>query len=257
MSVKTVINPEYDDMRQWLESLPERFDAEGRSIFRKRNEVKIFTPNHNGRSISVAVKSFRRPTLAGRILYTLFRSSKACRSYLYSLRYIALGIDSPEPVAYIETRRGGLIDRSYYVSIKSDSIQTFDAVVAAEQFDRRLADAVGRLMAEMHSKGAIHGDPNLKNILYDPSTLKLSLIDNNRSRFGRVTRRKAIMNLRRITHRRDALRRITEAYASSLNLDADTLRRKVDRAVGRLERSRNLRHALKRLAKRLLNKKPR
>ena len=257
MTRKTVINLDYADLREWVESLPEIFDSQGDSIFRKRNEIKIFQPVHRGKPLRVAVKSFRRPTLAGRIIYTLFRSTKACRSYLYSLRYISLGIDSPEPIAYVETRRSGLIDRSYYVSLMSDSIPTFDAVVAADRYDPQLTEAIGHLIADMHSKGAVHGDPNLKNILYDPQSLSLSLIDNNRSRFGRVSPRDAVMNLRRITHRRDALRSITDTYARVRGLDAERLWIKVDRACSRFERNRRLRHAVKDTFRRLFNKKPR
>lgn len=53
---------------------------------------------------------------AAAVIYTFFRRSKARRSYEHAVRLRALGIDSPEPIAWSEYRRHGLLSDTYYVS---------------------------------------------------------------------------------------------------------------------------------------------
>lgn len=241
------INPGYSHLRSFVETLPQRFDSEGEPVFRHRNEVRSF--GWNGEK--VAVKSFHRPSFFNRIVYTFFRSSKAKRAYRYSFMLNERGIGSPMGIACVETRRHGLIDASFFVSPYSGLKPVFPEIVTATEFDVSLARAVGRFFATMHVAGVLHGDPNLKNILYGKTSdgdFRFEVIDTNRSRFReKCTRRECVENLKRVTHRRDALRMIVSEYAMARGMDADSLVKDVSAALDRFERQKERRRRLKKL----------
>ena len=110
------VNTASEHLRDFTERLPELFDREGEVLHAGRNTIKAFEAEGE----RLVVKRFKRPNLLRAVIYTFFRRSKARRSYEHAVRLRALGVDSPEPVAWSEYRRRGLLCDSYYVSRRSD-----------------------------------------------------------------------------------------------------------------------------------------
>lgn len=245
MKVQVKINPVYDAIAEWLRAIPDVFATSGETIFRGRNEIKrVLTPDGS----VLAVKRFGHLPLFRRLIYSTVERSKARRAFDNGNRFIALGFNTPEPVACIEIYRRGILADAYFVSLHSSFTPLFIPLVKAERFDTSLADQVAALMADLHPKGAVHGDPNLNNILYQrqpDGSVSMSLIDTNRSKFGRMSRRRCLKNLMRVTHRRDLMSRIAGRYATLRGLDPVRTIDCIFSMLARFERNRALRHRLK------------
>ncbi|MDE6369165.1 MAG: lipopolysaccharide kinase InaA family protein [Muribaculaceae bacterium] len=245
MKTRLKINPSYSALGDWLSRLPDDF-GRGAVIYRGRNELRRFTTPDG---TDLVVKRFGSLPLFRRVIYSTVVRSKARRSFDFGNRYLELGFDTPTPVACIEIYRGGILVDAYFVSLYSPAEPLFGPLVNAERFDSALADDVAQLMVNLHSKGAIHGDPNLKNILYnrsDDANVTLSLIDTNRSSFRRhISKRAALKNLMRVSHRRDLMRQIAGRYATLRGLDPIKTVDKVFASLNRFERNRSFRHRLK------------
>ena len=68
------LRPDYQNMEDFMYSIPERFAAgEGTVVYKGRNELRKMT--YGG--LDLVVKSFHRPNLVNRFVYGVFRPSKA------------------------------------------------------------------------------------------------------------------------------------------------------------------------------------
>lgn len=203
-------------------SVPERFHAgEGTVMFRGRNELRKMT--YGGRDF--VVKSFHRPNFINRWVYGVFRESKAQRSYEYGLLLVAMGINTPFPIGYVETRRGGALTESYYVSLLSSCPYTYEDLFR-QRFEREdeIVRAVGATVARMHEYGFEHKDLGRGNILFDPRPegVRVEIIDLNRMRIRRPLRlKRGCRNLERLPATPRMHRVLAEAYAKARSYDAE------------------------------------
>ena len=180
--IKTVINPEFEHLRKELSSIPETIAVCGTKIFQGRN--RIYRATIGG--IDLTVKEFRVPSLANRIAYTLFRKGKARRSYDNAMTLGKLGIGTPEPIAYIEERAGGLLRRSYYVCRywEGDVVGGWEHKMSDSG---AMLESLARFTLTLHQKGVYHKDFSQGNILYrrdKDGGFEFVLVDINRMQFG-------------------------------------------------------------------------
>ncbi len=215
-----LINPKYSTLTDFIHRLPVIFDTEGELIYDQRNKVRLFTIDGQ----TIVVKRFKRPMLHQRIDYTFIRPSKAKRAYLYAMRLKELDIATPEAIACIEEKRGGLFCFGYFVSaycgdpdcrILREEPQSHDALISS----------LAHFIADMHQKGFLHGDTNLSNFLYrkDSSTgaYRITTIDINRSHFTPTpSKSQCLKSMMRMTHIREASIRIVSEYAAIRGWDA-------------------------------------
>lgn len=245
-------NPSFKAYENELKQCVRDFGSSGKLLFQGRNTVKAFTLSDGTR---IVVKRFGRLIWLRRLIYSTVCRTKARRAYDNGLGFISLGFETPEPVAYAEYYHKGLLSDCYFISLHSDARPAFDRLVEAERFDTSLAGQVAELMANLHKAGAMHGDPNLNNILYyeaPDGTTRLTLIDTNRSAFRRtLSRQKCLKNLMRVTHRRDLMREIAGRYAVLRGYDPVKTVGAVIGMLEKFERNRALRHRLKSLFKSL------
>ena len=112
-----LINPKYEHLREWLERLPDEFERLGEVIYDKRNQLRVIEAPDG---TLVNVKRYCVPHALNRVVYSLsIRQPKGQRAFLYPARLLERGIDTPEPIAYIEQRCCGLLGLSYFVSVQS------------------------------------------------------------------------------------------------------------------------------------------
>ncbi|WP_165155686.1 lipopolysaccharide kinase InaA family protein [Parabacteroides sp. ZJ-118] len=219
--MKIVIHPKYAYLSDFIHRIPSLFEQEGTIIYVGRNLIKTF--DVEGQVLNV--KRFKRPHPLNRLVYTLFRPSKARRAYTYALRLLEKGIETPEPVAYILCKEGGVLGWSYFISIQVPaSYHTLYEISQGPLVENEdVFQALGGYTAHLHQKGVYHKDYSPGNILYrrDCKGVRFVLIDINRMSFGAVSLRRGCANFARIWGREAAFRILAESYADTLRVDRE------------------------------------
>jgi len=218
-----VINPTYKQLQSFIKNIPARFEEEGRIIYNERNMLKVFTEQ----GYDIVVKRFRVPILLNRFAYSFLRQSKAERSYSYAFRLQEKGINTPDPIAYIEDKKKGLIHFSYYVCIfDKDSTHIRNQMLGKEGGEEFL-NALAFFIAELHKKGILFLDLSPGNILYRTVNNRpvFSLVDINRMNFmSSIPLEKRYTNFRRLSEEPTIVHYLAREYAKvcSLNIEEAT-----------------------------------
>ena len=198
-----------------LKNLPELFAKSTDVLYQKRNTIKLVEKQF-------VVKYFAIPSLFKRWIYTIF-SSKARRSFIYAQR---LGDLTPRPITYVETRKGGLLYESYYISHISPCTHVLKEIIKDTHFPNRMQifAAFGKFTAVLHERGILHSDYSMGNVLFEPNEqgAQFQLVDLNRMQFGqKVNCRKGCRNFERIDTDVQALSAIARAYAQARGFDEE------------------------------------
>ena len=246
MTYKSIVNPKYESLTQFVNEVPHKFDREGVLIYDSRNQVRVFKLESGE---NIVVKRFHPPLFHQRFDYTFRRPSKAKRAYTYALKLQELGISTPDPIACIEGYHGGLYKQGYIVTTYCGDP---DARILREEWERHddLFDALAHFLVDMHEKGFLHGDTNLSNFLYredkESSTgYHLTTIDINRSKFvENPSREECVKNLMRLTHVRPALKKLIGKYAELRGWDAEWATTLAIQKLEAFERRRELKHKM-------------
>jgi serine/threonine protein kinase len=214
------IAPDYEELALFVNTLCDRFEREGETIHKGRNEIKVF--DCNGRLINV--KRFRIPHLLNRIAYTFFRKPKAERSFAYAVKLRQAGVGTPDPVAFILEYKGGLLHYSYFVSLHITGYNTmYHTGKLPFEENKKIFATFARFTAELHENGIFHKDYSPGNILYKEieGSTDFRLVDINRMKFGNVSIRKGCANFARLWGKEEVFRCIAREYAIARNADAE------------------------------------
>lgn len=230
-SRKIFLNDNYADCMDFMRRLPEAFEKkEGKAIHEGRNELREFHyKNHD-----FVVKSFCKPNIVNQIVYGLFRSSKAQRSYEYAEMLLRSGIGSPEPVGYYTERDGLLFRRSYYVCLKSECPYTY-ADLMQKHFDNeeKILRAIAYTTAIMHEHGYLHKDYSRGNILFKETSegVKVEIIDLNRIRFRNIDVKEGCKNFDRLPGKDEWWKIMGRTYAERRGFDPEVCYRLIREAA--------------------------
>ncbi len=194
--MKIKIQKKHESIANEIKEIPNRHYQSIHTFCNKRNSVELV--NINGTTF--VIKRYKVPNIANRIIYTFFRKSKAQRAYEYALRILRCGISTPFPVAYIETKKGGLFHTGYFISeyMEHPTLNTCSKEeVSKEERDRLREDFID-FTIELHEKQILPLDYNPGNIFYykdtDSGHYKFALTDINRVKFGNLSRYKDTMH---------------------------------------------------------------
>ena len=213
------VNEVYADFFSFIKVLPVYFkNGEGRVIYKGRNELREF----RYKGVDLVVKSFRKPNLINRIVYGLFRSSKAQRSYEYAKMLLQSGIGTPQPVGYYTERSGLLFTHSYYVSLKSECPYTYyDLMKTDFPGQEQILRAIARTTAAMHEHGYLHKDYSRGNILFKETDggVKVEIIDLNRIRFMEIGMEAGCKNFERLPGTQEMFAVLADEYAKARGFD--------------------------------------
>lgn len=218
MAIKTVLNPSYDFLKDFVDTLPQQFSREGRYVHKGRNEIKVFET----KGLLLNVKRYRIPLWINRVAYTFFRAPKAERAYQYALRLRQKKIDTPEPVAYLIEKKGGLLSFSYFVSIQVPYTRRFyefgNAPLAGNE---EIIRAFARYTAKLHEAGIYHRDYSPGNILFDlvEGKPEFCIVDINRMEFGEVSLKKGCANFARLWGQKHFFLLLACEYAKARHFD--------------------------------------
>lgn len=170
--MKEVINPAYGRFEDFVRRVPRIFSEEGKTIYKARNEIKVFEVD----GVELNVKRYRVPFLINRVIYRFFRQPKAVRAYEYALRLVAKGFETPAPIAYILFRKKGFLGYSYFISLQSSYKTLYKVGQRPVEGNEDIFRALGTYMAELHEAEVYHADFSPGNVLYDRTEEGLSLI---------------------------------------------------------------------------------
>ncbi len=220
--VKFEIHPDYPELEKLIPVLQDTFKNTGTVIYKIRNEVKVI--EYNGKNL--CIKSFAQPNIINYFVYSFIRSSKAKRSYENGLLLLKLGIETPQPLAYVEYYNDkGFLKHSYYISNYEEHIYTMEEVLNQNVDDKEtIIKQFGAYVYQfLHKNGILHLDFGGNNILVKQSSkdYSFSIIDLNRIRVNRkFSFFKGLHNLRRLTGSAMETTILADAYASQWDEDS-------------------------------------
>ena len=217
---KIVINPDYVCYTDFINRLPDIFHTEGETIYKSRNEIKVFEVN----GVKINVKQYKTPVWINRIFYTFFRPTKAWRAYTYALKLLAKEINTPPPVACMIFKKAGLIHQCYFVSLQSPYTRNMYEFGTGMLSDRApVIRHLARYAAKLHDAGIYHRDFSPGNILFQQTEHEVNflLVDINRMQFGPVSIEKGCANFARLWGSKEMFTLIAKEYATARHADVD------------------------------------
>jgi len=207
-------------MEVFLKSLPTVFEKEGETIYKSRNELKIFEQE----GLRINVKRYKKPIWINRIAYTFFRKSKAKRAYENAMTLLEKGFETPTPIAYLELSEGGLLNDSYFVSLHCPYKRLFREFADDSSIDGRedIICSFGVLLARLHEANIFHLDLSVGNVIFDKLSdgYHFSLVDLNRMKFQKIGLKEGCQNFDRFRGSDDFFRLLAESYATERGFNA-------------------------------------
>ena len=222
MSRKLILREKYKDLKEFVAQIPRRFEEEGRTIYQGRNLIKVFDAPHD---MVVNVKRYHAPRGVNSLVYSLgIRKPKGQRAYQYPRILLQKGIDTPEPIAYIEDRKGGLITYSYLITIQSKLQHTlYEFGNASQEQWQPMVEPLASFAAKIHDQQLMHRDFSPGNVLWDivDGTYQFSVVDINRMYFGEVDMKQGCENFARLWGPKEFFCQLIRKYASIRGFNED------------------------------------
>ncbi len=218
--MRVVLDSTYEGLRGEMEMLHWRWIGDyGKVVYAKRNELREVEIEGK----IYIIKRYAVPNIINRVVYVMFRPSKAARAYDNSKRFLESGIDTPKPVGYVVRRCGLLLKESYFVSEKSDYRYTFNDVSVDKRLEGRedYLRAVGKVTARMHEAGYYPLDFSGGNLLLDirDGRVVIQQVDLNRMSFGNVDMEKGCKGFARLDVEGEGLEIMARNYAQERGFD--------------------------------------
>jgi len=213
---KYQINSTYISFKRFILNIRNNFDQNSQTIHKARNELKII----NYQDQDVVVKSFRVPNLIRRLFYTIFRDTKAKKSYDYSIK---IGDFTPDPIAYMEFYTYGLLADSYFIAQKFEYDFTIREPLLEEHFEdkEKIFASFAEFTFQLHQHGILHKDYSPGNILIrkEGEGYLFKIVDINRMVFKELSLEERLKNFNKLWAKDSDLRIIIDRYAELQNED--------------------------------------
>lgn len=223
--MKTVFSPSYTSFQTDIINYIDNTESERKVIWDQRNTIFRIKIN----DISMAVKAFKRPNLFNRIVYRYFRKSKAERSYRYAQFFLKEGINTPEPIAYME-KNGFLFSDSYYISKYLNYDFSFKDLLEFSDTAKRnkILKQFTAFTYQLHEKRIEFLDHSQSNTLIvdrGRNKYEFYLVDLNRMKFHSkpLSFRMRMRNFARLTHQKEIVREMSKTYAELIGKDFESV----------------------------------
>src|SRR5690606_9065758 len=218
--MKRVFQKDFEVFSDVLDGFISEFNHSGIQFGNaKRNSIKLFKLNET----TVNIKSFKIPNIFNQIAYRFFRKSKAQRSFEYANKLKALGIGTPQPMAYYEFPTLLLFKKSFYISEHQDCDLTFRELSRDFNYPNHneILRAFTRFTFELHNKEVLFLDHSPGNTLIKKvgNNYNFYLVDLNRMQFKTLDFDARIKNFSRLTPHQYIVEIMSDEYAKCLNID--------------------------------------
>ena len=199
-----------------LENIREYFLDAMHSIHKARNEIKVISFSDQ----NLVVKSFKIPNIINKFVYTFFRDSKAKKSYDNSIEIIDF---VPKPIGYIEFKKFGLLDESYFVSENFEYDFTIREPLLDPHFENKeeIFKEFARFTYDLHQNDIYHLDYSPGNILIkkEEDHFIFKIVDINRMQFKTLSLEERLKNFSKLWAKDEDLEIIVKAYAELMHSD--------------------------------------
>ncbi|MCF6310137.1 MAG: hypothetical protein L3J19_06670 [Sulfurimonas sp.] len=199
-----------------LKNIRTYFDNSNSSIHKARNEIKII----NFKDEKLVVKSFKVPNIINKIVYTFFKQSKTEKSYANSIKIIDF---VPKPIGFIEFKKNGLINDSYFVSENFDYSFTIREPLLDKNFTDKenIFKSFAKFTFELHKNNIFHLDYSPGNILIkkEEDGYIFKIVDINRMQFHNLGLEDRLRNFSKLWAKDDDLSTIIQEYSKLINSD--------------------------------------
>lgn len=231
MAFNITIQSKYMEWRDFLLAIPSRMDDEGTWIYGgRRNLIKSFVAPDG---TVLVVKRYHKPKGINMLVYSWgIRKPKGERAYRYAGILKEHGIETPEPVAYIENRRCSLLLDSYLITLQCPyPHRLYEMGDATPEVYEPMAKALADFTAHMHDEGILHLDFSPGNILWEkvedtttddrrPTAIyHFSLVDINRMRFGNISLKEGCKSFARLWGPKNFIVSLASEYADKRGFD--------------------------------------
>ena len=234
-----LIDNKYKD---FLLDIKQYFEQNDQTIHKARNELKIIPYEGN----EFVVKSFKKPNIIRRIVYTFFRSSKAKKSYEYSIKIKPF---TPKPIGYIEFYESALLGQSYFVAEKFDYDFTIREPLLDGKFPDRekIFEAFALFTYELHQNQILHKDYSPGNILIkkEGQSYLFKVVDINRMEFKELSTNERLANFDKLWAKDEDLSVMIKTYAKKLHIDENEAIQKALHYSHALKKRKNFKKRLK------------
>lgn len=212
------INSDYKTYKDFLDDCIFHFDTKGTPFGnQKRNSLKLFSKD----DLLINIKSFKIPNIFNQIAYKFFRKSKAQRSFEYALKLKALGIGTPDPIAYYEFSSFFLFRKSYYISQQLECDLTYRELINDFEYDDydNILRQFTRFTFQLHEKGVEFLDHSPGNTLITKTNngYDFALVDLNRMKFGSMDFESRMKNFARLSKYKHMVEIMSDEYAKCIN----------------------------------------
>ncbi len=224
MKIRKIVHKDFLENTDFLNDCIQNFQSKGTPFGnQKRNSLKLFDLD----DLTLNIKSFKVPNIINQYVYRFFRKSKAQRSYEYANKLLALGIDTPKPIAYYEQLSLLSFKKSFYISehlnckytyrdlTKNFEIENYDAILRA----------FTRFTYKLHEKGIHFLDHSPGNTLISvkDNDYNFYLVDLNRMEFKVLDFKTRMKNFSRLTKHKFMVEIMSSEYAKCSGLDYTTV----------------------------------
>ena len=216
MPLKMQIADAYDTpvWRRWLQELPDAISEFSEEELIQGGRNQLFRRRFEG--VDIVVKRFPNRGAWKKIVYRICQG-KAKRSYLHSARLNQAGLNSPAPIAWLESWEGPWLKDSFYICVFAPFEHEARELKRSDLPEREeKAKFLGQSLAKMHRANILHLDLTPGNLLYtsrQEAGWEIQIVDNNRMRFGPVRRRRAMTSLVQADLPDDLVPSMLSAYA--------------------------------------------
>jgi len=223
LKIVKIINADFELKGDKIIDLINNFSSAGIVIKDSRNIVKKFDLN----SLKINIKSFKVPNIINSFVYNFFRKGKAERSYVYALKLLSLGINTPAPIAFIEFKNLFFLSNSYYVSEQLKYDFSIREVIKDLKFPER--DKILKLFVKftfkLHENNINYLDHSPGNTLIVKNKLNYDfyLIDLNRMKFEKMSLNKRMQNFERLSQDTSIISIFSKEYSKLYSKDFELI----------------------------------
>jgi len=222
-------------------NIAETFISSDNYLHDARNQIKLIT--HQDKQL--VVKSFKIPHIINKIIYTFLRASKAKKSFVNSLK---IGQFTPSAVGYIEFKKHGLIDQSYFVAENFRYDWTIREPLTNSNFPEKktVFEAYALFVFQLHENNILHLDLSPGNVLIKKRTnsYEFKIVDINRMKFKKLNLDQRLKNFEKLWAKDEDMMIMAKAYANISNQDEGYC---VQKAIYYSQKNKDIKNFKKRL----------